>query len=67
MKTILLMSNQDEYMIKFIIIGLLILIILLGLLREVICWFYKINERSKQNAEIIRLLKKIAGEYDNTL
>jgi len=67
MKTILLMSNQDEYMIKFIIIGLLILIILLGLLGEVICWFYKINERSKQNAEIIRLLKKIAGEYDNTL
>ena len=67
MKTILLMSNQDEYMIKFVIIGLLILIILLGLLREVICWFYKINERSKQNAEIIRLLKKIAGEYDNTL
>ena len=40
------------------------------LIREVICWYFKINERVNQNKEIIKQLKisnerQLAGDSEN--
>ena len=43
-----------------VIIGIAIVVFIA--LREVFCWYYKINETIKLQKEQIRLLLKIAGE-----
>lgn len=44
------------------IYGLIIIVFLI--LREVFTWYIKQNKIVQQNDEIIRLLKKLANEYD---
>ncbi len=44
-----------------ILVGLLILL----LIRELVCWYWKINIQVKQNDEIIELLKRIYGDKQN--
>ena len=41
---------------------LLICAIIFIVCRELLCWYYKINKMVSNQEEIIRLLKKIAGE-----
>jgi hypothetical protein len=50
--------NDTYLLILGVVAGIAILLFLV--LREIFCWYYKINERVDQNKEIIRLLKKIA-------
>lgn len=46
-------------------VGVIILALVIYLaLREVNCWYFKINEMLKQQQETNRLLRKIAGEQD---
>ena len=47
---------------QIIILVILILILFFIVFREVACRYWKINERIKNQQEIIRLLKKIANE-----
>lgn len=47
------------------ILLILVLIIIFILCRELVCWYWKINESIKNQKEIIRLLKKIAKEDEN--
>jgi hypothetical protein len=42
----------------------IIAVFLIG--RELVAWYFKINKKIAQNDEIIRLLKKLAGEYDES-
>lgn len=46
----------------FTVIGFCVFLLILIALREVVCWYYKINERIALQKETIRLLKKLAGE-----
>lgn len=50
----------------FIILLILLFIALLFLCRELFCWYWKVNERISNQKEIIRLLRKLAGEDENT-
>lgn len=45
-----------------VLMVLLICVIIFIVCRELICWYYKINKMVSNQEEIIRLLKKIAGE-----
>lgn len=45
-----------------VLIVLLICVIIFIICRELLCWYYKINKMVDNQKEIIRLLKKIAGE-----
>lgn len=45
-----------------LVIILITTIIIFLLCREIICWYWKINKFISNQEEIIRLLKKIAGE-----
>lgn len=47
------------------ILFILILVILFVLCRELLCWYWKINESIKNQKEIIRLLRKLAEEDEN--
>ena len=49
-----------ESVLTIIVISILAFL----LLREAWCWYFKINTIVYQNSEIIRLLKKLAGERD---
>lgn len=48
----------------FVILLILLLIALFFLCRELLCWYWKVNERINNQKEIIRLLKKLAKEED---
>lgn len=48
----------------FVILLILLFIALFFLCRELLCWYWKVNERINNQKEIIRLLKKIAKEED---
>lgn len=50
----------------FIILLILLFIALFFLCRELLCWYWKVNERISNQKEIIRLLRKLAGEDENT-
>lgn len=50
--------------IIFVIVGLVTAMVVLLLLRELNCWYWKINERVQNQEEIIRLLKIIADKED---
>lgn len=45
---------------------LLICAIIFIVCRELLCWYYKINKMVSNQEEIIRLLKKMAGEESNS-
>ena len=46
-------------------LGTFFLIVLIFIaIRELLCWYYKINKMVSNQDEIIRLLKKIANETD---
>ena len=47
----------------FFLIVLICVIIFIAI-RELLCWYYKINKMVSNQDEIIRLLKKIANEAD---
>nr|DAI63966.1 MAG TPA: Protein of unknown function (DUF3290) [Caudoviricetes sp.] len=48
----------------FVILLILLFIALFFLCRELLCWYWKVNERINNQKEIIRLLKKLAKEED---
>lgn len=50
--------------IIFVVIGLAIIIVISALLRELFCWYWKINERVQNQEKIIRLLKIITDKED---
>jgi hypothetical protein len=52
---------------EFIIIWIVVVIILFLLCREIICWYYKINERITLQTETNELLKKILEKKGNIL
>lgn len=54
--------HESEDTLTSVIIAILFAIIIFILIRELVCWYYKINKSIKNQEEIIRLLKKIAGE-----
>ncbi len=47
---------------QIIILVILIFMLFFIICREILCRYWKINERIKNQQEIIRLLKKIANE-----
>jgi|LakMenEpi03Aug12_release.lakeMendotaPanAssembly.Ray.scaffolds.fasta_scaffold752595_2 hypothetical protein len=50
---------------EFIIIWIVVVILLFLLCRELICWYYKINERITLQTETNELLKKILEKKGN--
>ena len=52
---------------EFIIIWIIVVILLFLLCRELICWYYKINERITLQTETNELLKKILEKKGNIL
>ncbi len=53
-------SVEELLIIVGIIVGVILIVFLI--LRELYCWYWKINKRIRNQEEIIRLLRKIAGE-----
>lgn len=51
--------------IIFVVVGLVVAIVVSLLLRELNCWYWKINERVQNQEEIIRLLEIIAGRKED--
>lgn len=49
-----------------LLIIILVLVIIFFICRELICWYYKINKMVSNQEEMIRLLKKMAGEESNS-
>lgn len=45
-----------------ILMVILILLLIFIVCRELVCWYYKINKMVSNQEEIIKLLRKIAGE-----
>lgn len=65
---IAIVANSSNESVSYFAPGLIIIaitILLIFLLREVVCWYFKINKQVEQNAEIIRLLKQIANANKN--
>lgn len=55
------MDNTTEIAIKVILV-LIVIGVLWYALREIVCWYYKINERIDLQKETNRLLRKMVGE-----
>jgi hypothetical protein len=53
---------MQDNLIGILIISAIVAVVLFIIMREVSCWYFKINKRVEQNDEVIRLLKVIAGE-----
>lgn len=51
--------------IIFVIVGLVVAIVVSLLLRELNCWYWKINEHVQNQEEIIRLLRIIVGRKED--
>lgn len=58
-------NNGLESMIELILITLLIIIVVFLILREVVCWYWKINETLSVLKEIRDLLKSSEGFSEN--
>jgi len=56
-------GNVDAFLVVIVIA---VLIIVFFVSREINIWYWKINEFKKSQDEQIRLLKKIAGEDDDS-
>jgi hypothetical protein len=48
-----------------VLMALLICVIIFIVCRELLCWYYKINKMVSNQEEMIRLLKKLAGEEND--
>lgn len=53
--------------IKFYVCSILLLIVLFFLLRELFCWYWKINKHLKVEEEILETLKRIESKLDNNI
>lgn len=49
-----------------VLMVLLICAIIFIVCRKLLCWYYKINKMVSNQEEMIRLLKKMAGEESNS-
>lgn len=49
-----------------ILLALIIIVCIFLLCREIVCWYWKINKTISNQEEIIRLLRKIANEKNET-
>ena len=58
-------SDSGWGLITILLVVVLIVAVFL-LCREIVCWYWKINKSIANQEEIIRLLKKIAGESCST-
>lgn len=54
-----MMSSSGDGIILYIIGAVLALALLFILLRELFCWYWKINQMVKNQAETIELLKEL--------
>lgn len=45
--------------------SILVALLILLLIRELVCWYWKINKQVQQSDEIINLLKQINSEIQN--
>lgn len=59
-----LVGGMSMELFSYIVIALIVLAILL-VMRELVCWYWKINKQVQQNDEIIDLIKRICGETLN--
>lgn len=59
-------TSPFDGMDTFLLIVLICILIFIAI-RELVCWYYKINKMVSNQNEIIRLLKKIAHESDAPL
>ena len=55
---------MEDLTIIHVIAGIAIFLTIFLLLRELVCWYFKINERMKIQKETNNLLKKILNEKD---
>lgn len=65
---IAIVANSSNESVSYFAPGLIIIaitILLIFLLREVVCWYFKINKQVEQNAEIIRLLKEVSSKLSD--
>lgn len=53
---------MEEVKIEQILMSVIAIVVIALLIRELLCWYYKINKRLDNQKEMIRLLRKIAGE-----
>lgn len=51
----------------YFILALAGIIGIIVLLREVVCWYWKINEQIRLQKEIIRLLQKLVDKEDEKI
>lgn len=58
---------RPEELLVLILMGIGVAFGVFIILRELMCWYYKINERIKLQKEANRLLKKLVGETDTGL
>lgn len=62
------MDTSNPFLIATIVIVVLIVIIVFFLMREVMCWYYKINQRVKlqkmQIEALYRIVEKLGGEVN---
>lgn len=54
-------ADTVSSVVSFVLYVIFIVAVFL-ICREIVCWYWKINKSIKNQEEIIRLLKKIAGE-----
>lgn len=57
--------HESEDTVSSVVLFVLYVIFIVAVFlicREIVCWYWKINKSIKNQEEIIRLLKKIAGE-----
>lgn len=50
---------------QLFLLSIFLFLLALAIVTAVLRWTFRVNEKFNQNAEIIRLLKKLAGEYDD--
>lgn len=58
-------SSDGGFGLMTIILAVVLIVAVFLLCRELVCWYWKINKSISNQEEIIRLLKKIAGENNS--
>lgn len=59
-------SSDGGFGLMTIVLVIVLIVAVFLLCREIVCWYWKINKSIANQEEIIRLLKKIAGEGNST-
>ena len=59
-------SSDGGFGFMTIVLVVVLIVAVFLLCREIVCWYWKINKVIANQEEIIRLLKKIAGEGNST-